>query len=198
MKTKTEEISPLVMYPNGILRQKCEPITSFNEDLKIFCQQLSILCNRYEGLGLSAPQVGKTVRVIAINVEHCPLVTEFGFVPGDCSPTPEKKEYKRKRHAHLINPKIINACSKTHKLKEGCLSLPGIFAKIPRPTSFDVEFQDVKGNTCIEHIEDTAQDIYGIIVQHEIDHLDGVLMIDKIEEFDKSKLINKINKLRRR
>jgi peptide deformylase len=97
----------------------------------------------------------------------------------------------------LINPIISNVGTKEFKYKEGCLSLPKILAWVSRPSSFDVTFQSIDGKTYIEHITDTSKDIYGIIVQHEVDHLQGKLMIDKMSEFDAIKLSSKINKLRR-
>lgn len=198
MKSKNEFVGTIVLYPNGTLRIPCKPITNFNEDLKAFCRQLSIICHKTEAYGLSAPQVGKSVNVIAINVDQCPLVDEFGFVPGDCDPNPVQKQYKRKRSRILINPVISDVSTETFKYKEGCLSFPGIFGWVTRPSKFTVTFQDENGKTCVEKIEDTSKDIYGIIVQHEIDHLNGVLMIDRMSEFEKNKLIGKINKLRRK
>jgi peptide deformylase len=192
-----EYIDPVIKYPNSILRVVSTPIEVVNAEVKDFTQMLLIVCRKQNGLGLSAPQVGKSVRIIVIDTKKCPLIDDYGFVPGDCSPKPIKKEYKRERHCYLINPVISNVSKKEFKYKEGCLSLPGVSGWVSRPTSFDVTFQDINGKVHTEHIEDTSTDIYGIIVQHELDHLDGKLFIDKINKFDKMKLTNKINKLRK-
>ena len=198
MKNNKEQIDPVVKYPSGILRIPCVPIEKVDAEVKSFTQIMHIICKRYDAYGLAAPQVGKSVRVIVVDAKKCPLVTEFGYQPGDCSPNPVKKEYKRERHCYLINPVISNVGTNQFKYKEGCLSLPKVKAWVTRPSSFDVTFLGVDGKTYTEHIEDTSKDMYGIIVQHEVDHLDGVLMIDKVSSFDAMKISSKINKLRRK
>ena len=196
LKKKIEYVCPIVKYPNSVLREVCKPIEEVTQEVKNFAQTLLIVCRREKGLGLSAPQVGKKVRIIVVETNSCPLVDDFGFQPGDSSPNPVKKQFKRKRHCYLINPVISNVGNGTFRYKEGCLSLPKIHGWVTRPSSFDVTFQDVDGKTYTEKIVDTSKDIYGIIVQHEIDHLDGKLLIDKLSEMDIIKLTNRINKLR--
>lgn len=191
------QVDPVIKYPNGILRQPCKPIEKIDAEVKNFAQQMLIVCKKYDAYGLAAPQVGHNVNIIVVNSKSCPLVDEFGFQPGDSSPTPVQKNYKRERHCYLINPVISNVGTKEFKYKEGCLSLPKILAWVSRPSSFDVTFQSLDGKTYTEHISDTSKDIYGIIVQHEVDHLHGVLMIDRVSDFDAAKLSSKINKLRR-
>jgi len=198
MKIKPPIIDPIIKYPNGLLRRQCIEVASITPEVKNFAQQLLIICRLYEGMGLSAPQVGKTVRVIAIDTKLCPLVKEFGYQPGDCSPTPTEKEYTRERHAYLINPIISNTSEAKFKYKEGCLSLPGVKGWVTRPSSFDVTFMTLDGKTYTEHISDTSKDIYGIIVQHEIDHLNGKLFTDMMSGYDLLNITNKMNKLRRK
>lgn len=189
---------PIVKYPDSILRMACSPIKEVTQEVKSFAQQLLIVCKALEGMGLSAPQVGKTVCIIVVDTKLCPLVQEFGYDPGDTSPTPVEKSYRRERHPYLINPVISNQSTEMSKYKEGCLSLPGIHGYVNRPIKLDITFQGLDGKTYTEHIEDTTKDIYGIIVQHEVDHLDGKLFIDKMDKYDYDKIINKVNKLRRK
>lgn len=198
MKMKPPIIDPIIKYPNGLLRQQCAEVTSITPEVKNFAQQLLIICRLYEGQGLSAPQVGKSIRIIVVDNKLCPLVKDFGYQPGDCSPTPVEKEYMRERHPYLINPVISNIGEAKFKYKEGCLSLPGVNGWVTRPSSFDVTFMALDGKTYTEHITDTSKDKYGIIVQHEIDHLDGKLFTDKMSGYDLLNLTNKMNKLRRK
>ena len=191
-------VDPILKYPNSILREVCNPIENINDEVKNFAQTMFIICKRNSAFGLSAPQVGKKVRVIVINHQFCPLVDDFGFTPGDCSPNPVKKAFKRDRHSYLINPVITSIGTNTFKYKENCLSLPKVSGWVSRPSSLEVTFQDVDGKTYTEKVEDTSRDIYGIIVQHEIDHLDGKLFIDKMSPYDIQRIQNKINKLRRK
>jgi peptide deformylase len=192
-----EYVDPIIKYPNNILRGISKPIEVVNEEVKDFTQMLLIVCKKQSGFGLSAPQVGKNVRIIVIDTKKCPLVDDYGIAPGDCSPTPTPRNYKRERNCYLINPIISNISTKEFKYKEGCLSIPRVNGWVSRPSSFDVTFQDVNGKVHTEHIQDTSKDVYGIIVQHEIDHLNGKLFIDKLNNFDMMKLTNKINKLRK-
>jgi len=199
MKEKKKFVDPVLKYPNAMLREICSPVEGVGSpEVKGFAQKLLIVCRMFEAFGLSAPQVGIPLRVVVIETKSCPLVKEFGYDPGDCSPNPIQKEYTRERHCYLINPIISNVSKETFKYKEGCLSLPKIQGVVSRPRSFDVTFFGVDGKSYTEHIKDTSTDVYGIIVQHEIDHLDGKLFIDKMDNFNLMKINNRINKLRRK
>jgi peptide deformylase len=185
-------------YPDEHLRKVCTPIETVTDEVKAFCRQLSIACVKLEGLGLAAPQVYHNVRIVAINVDHCDKVTEYGYDPGDTSSSPTQGHYSRKRNSILINPVITPLDDKMVKTKEACLSIPGVCCYVPRYKNISVSFIDAWGKPQVEVIRDCEADIYGIIVQHEVDHLDGKLFIDRIDQFEKNKVINKINKLRRR
>jgi peptide deformylase len=162
-------------YPDPVLRKKSEPVIDFNEETNKICLELSAFCWHIMAMGLSAPQVGISKRILVINKQIAMNI---------------------KRPSIFINPIIVNATGES-VYKEGCVSLPEIFGNVKRFNSFDVEYQDVDGNKHVEHVENTSNDIFGTIIQHECEHLDGGLFIDKLSSFDKDKVIGKINKLRK-
>lgn len=175
------------VYPDPILRQKSIIITDFTEEnIKTFCRQLGLFCRKNMALGISAPQVGVSRRIFVINQD---IQSKILY---------ENKDTKHltSRPILFINPVIKNVTGES-VYKEGCMSLPGIYGNVKRFNQFDLEYQDIDGNTHIEHVEDTSKDLFGTIVQHEIEHLDGILFIDKLSSYDKDKVIGKINKLRK-
>jgi peptide deformylase len=185
---ETEEMY-IRVYPDPILRLKSDLVTDFSEEnLKVFCRHLALFCKGNRALGLSAPQVGVSRRIFVINQD-----IQAKILYDD----PANKKYVITRPLLFINPVIKNAVDES-TYKEGCMSFPGIYGNVKRFNSFDLEYQDIGGITHIEHVYDTSNDLFGTIVQHEIDHLDGILFIDKLSSYDKDKVIKKINKLRKK
>lgn len=116
------------------------------------------------GVGLAAPQVGESLAVVVINIQplpHRPLAIPFEAV--------------------MINPKIVNLIGKPKQLWESCISSgdgqPGFFAKVPRYPKLEVEYRDAQGRLCIEKFSG----LVAHVVQHEVDHLNGILFVDRIE-----------------
>lgn len=133
-----------------ILRQVAEPVTEFNDELLSLCRQMLDFMIANKGIGLAAPQVGISKRIVIANL---------GI------PNP-----------FLINPKIVETEGE-YKFKEGCLTFPGLFLDVKRAQTVTVSYQDVKGN----HYENTLHKMFAVIIQHEIDHLDGKLFIDRVK-----------------
>ena len=162
------EASHSVFYPlitgkeNPLLRQKSAPVTDFNREIQDFSDILLELMYAYDGVGLSAPQLGELIRVIA--------VTHWKQPPGSKQKARIIGEYV------MINPEIIQHSEKKQINEEACLSLPKIFGKVERYDWIKVRYFDPKGNLHIKRI----QGFSAVVVQHEIDHLDGILFTDKI------------------
>jgi peptide deformylase len=165
----------IYQYPEQVLRKQSVVITEFNDQTKKLCYDLAAFCWNIMAMGLSAPQIGVSKRVIVVN---------------------KQVALNLKRPSIFINPVIVNASGES-VYKEGCVSLPGIFGNVKRFNTFDLEYQDIEGNKHVEHVADTSKDVFGTIVQHECEHLDGGLFIDKLSAYDKDKVIKKINKLRK-
>jgi peptide deformylase len=145
----------IVNYPHPALRAKAKPVASIDKDVQIAAGQMLELMYKNEGLGLAAQQVALDYQLLVIN-----------FV-GD----PEKKD----QEVVAINPVIVEAKGAV-KEREGCLSFPGLYQDIRRAKTVRVQYYDLTGQAK----EMTCPDLPARVWQHEIDHLNGVLFIDKM------------------
>jgi len=140
---------------NEILRAKSARVTSFDKKLKKLVADMKETMLAADGVGLAAPQIGQNIRVITIL---------FQADKHTC------------RQMEMINPEIIETSCEYELGEEGCLSIPGEWGKVDRPACVTIRFQDASGR------EQTLQmnELNSRVVQHEIDHLDGVLFVDRI------------------
>ena len=152
----------IVQYPHPALRHKAEPVKSITKELHIQVGTMLELMYANEGLGLAAPQIAVANRVLVMNFS------------GD--PEDKSQEYV------AINPVILDEKG-TVEDREGCLSFPGLFSKVRRARGVKVQAYNLKG----ELYEMTALDLPARVWQHEIDHLDGVLFIDKMGSLGRSR-----------
>jgi len=142
----------IITIPNKILRQKAEKIPADeikNGDFLNLMQEMTKLMLTHDGIGLAAPQVGQSIRLIVIN-------TAGGALP-------------------LFNPRIIKKSWRKEIEEEGCLSVPKTWGDVKRHYKITVTALDTKG----EKITFEAKGLFARVLQHEIDHLDGILFIDK-------------------
>lgn len=151
----------VVKYPDPRLREVCTPIEEIDDRLVALVEQMWRIMLDSRGVGLAAPQVGVTVRL---------LTATPSFSPDDL------RVY--------INPKIIEASGSIEE-DEGCLSFPMIYTKVKRSATITVEAIDLEGNA----FQETCGDLHARIIQHEIDHLDGRLLVDRMGTL--SKLTNR-------
>lgn len=162
----------LYTYPDKILSQKCERVAEVNDDIRKLLDDMLETMYADKGVGLAAPQIGLAKRIIVIDDK----VTEEGK-PG---PHP----------IHMVNPEIIKKSEEKFWFNEGCLSVPGQCAEVERHYAVTVKYLDYNG---VERILD-AEDYLAVIIQHETDHLDGVLYIDRISRLKRNMIIKKLKK----
>tara|TARA_B100000963_G_scaffold237714_1_gene207861 strand:+ start:4992 stop:5516 length:525 start_codon:yes stop_codon:yes gene_type:complete len=159
----------IVVEPDPILRKKSELVEQVNNDTRKLIDDMLQTMYSAPGIGLAAVQIGILKRIIVIDVS--------------------KKE-EEKKPIFLINPKIIFKSKETSLFEEGCLSLPGYFAEIERPAKCKVEYVDYFG----KKTELEAEGLLSTCIQHEIDHLNGVLFIDYLSKLKKDMIIKKLIK----
>lgn len=164
----------LYEYPEPILRQKCEKVSKVDDALRRFLDDMLETMYVDKGCGLAAPQVGCTKRIIVVD------------------PNPSDEDLSARQPLHLINPEIIWHSDETVLFNEGCLSLPDQRAEVERFEKVRVHYTDYNG----DEQEILANDLLAIILQHEIDHLDGILYIDHLSRLKRSRLLNKLDKYR--
>jgi len=148
----------IVTEPNELLHQVCDPVEVFDEQLAQTVTDMRETMHANRGMGLAAPQVGLKQRFII--VEYNPKESDEVIIPFTA----------------LINPRVTWASSDRVKMVEGCLSLPGLEGEVARPRRVRVKAQDVTG----QKIELRASGLFARILQHEIDHLDGILYSDRM------------------
>lgn len=150
------EGDPILKYPDHVLRQVSEPVKRITPEIRQLVSFMRRAMEQAHGIGLAAPQVGRLARVI--------LYTEF--TEGD----------KPQVHA-LVNPVILKMAGQQSEPPEGCLSLPGLQGIVRRAMSVWVKAQNLQGRW----IKFKAEGLTARIIQHEIDHLDGILFIDRAD-----------------
>lgn len=172
-------MSQLNIYtePNPFLHQKCQKVTKFDAELKKLAQDMIETLFSNDGIGLAAPQIGKTIRLIV--VEYNPeRFTGKNSYSKKLMEGKEAKKLKKIPLTVLVNPKITNCSLETEIADEGCLSLPNIEIPIKRSLKINVLAQDLDGN----RLKIRTRDLFARILQHEIDHLDGILITDKTKK----------------
>ena len=155
--TQPLELS-LTLYPDPLLRQVALPVTAFDEALRVLVAAMYERMQQSKGVGLAAPQVGLKRRILVLNPS------------GD-----------RKDDLTLVNPVIVARSGPDTLFDEGCLSFPGIYAEIRRPERCTVRAFDVEGR----ELEAEHSGFESRIIQHEYDHLEGVLLVDRMSPTDK-------------
>jgi len=157
MRISTEKLQ-ILYYPDQILRCKCLAVTQINDQIRqVVCRMIELM-HEARGVGLAAPQVGLNWRMFVANPTNEP-----------------DKDYV------FINPVLSKPGKVSAAHEEGCLSIPGVYGQITRPVSITIEAMNESG----ESVQMTADDIAARVWQHETDHLDGVLIIDKMTPMDK-------------
>lgn len=164
-------IYPIVKFPDPVLQQLAEPVTVFDAELRQLVDDMFASMYDAQGVGLAAPQIGISKRLTVIDVSF-------------------QKDPKKK--IVLINPEIVEKTGK-HVAEEGCLSLPEIRDRVTRAATVKVRGQDADGNP----VEVEGTDLLSRAIQHEIDHLDGILFIYRLSRLKRDLQLRKIRKLQK-
>lgn len=158
----------IVKFPADVLRKNTEAVKDINGELALFVQNMIQTMYEGRGIGLAAPQVGSLDSLFVVGLpDEKPLV--------------------------FINPEIIGTSLETEPYEEGCLSLPGVWAKVVRPRSISVQAYNEKGRP----FKLEADGLLARVIQHEFDHLKGTLFIDHLTDFKRDRLMKEYEKVRR-
>ena len=172
----------IVKYPNPVLKKVAAPVTEFDDELRTLVKDMLYTMYKAPGLGLAAPQVGKSLRLFVMDTDY--KREEIEDAQGN--ETYNLSEFSPKV---LITP-IFRDHEGEMLYEEGCLSLPGIFENVRRPEKVTVEYQDMWGN---KHTEE-AHGLYAVCLQHENDHLDGIVFLERLSLLKKNLLRKKFLK----
>ena len=166
-------IRPLVLLPDLRLRLKSEPVEAVSEEIHRLADDMLATMYDAPGIGLAAIQIGVPKRVVVMDLA--------------------KKEEER-RPAVLINPEIVSSSEETNVYEEGCLSIPEFYEEVERPARVRFCYTDLSGR----RVEKDAEGVAATCIQHEIDHLNGVLFIDHLSRLKRERVIKKFAKAAKR
>lgn len=169
-------IRPIIAYGDPVLRKKAVEIDEDYPDLKLVLEDMFETMYHSQGVGLAAPQIGLSIRLFVVDAAP--------FVDEDEEDTEGLRDFKRV----FINPIIIEETGKEWKFEEGCLSIPGIREDVSRQPDVIVEYY----NENFELVEEKLTGLAARVVQHEYDHIEGVLFIDKINPLKKQLIKGKL------
>lgn len=167
-------ILPLVLYPDPRLKMKSEPIAQVDDSVRQLAADMLETMYEEQGIGLAAVQVGVLKRLLVADVEW-------------------KKKGEIGKQYVLINPEIVSNDADLVPYKEGCLSFPDQFAEVERPKAVKVRFLDLNG---VQQEED-FDGLLGTCIQHEIDHLNGIVFPDHVSSLKRDIIFRKAKKIKR-
>ncbi len=192
-------IREIIHLPDPVLRETSKPVERIDEDVLRLLDDMAETMYDAPGIGLAAIQIGIPLRLVTIDVSKRKEEEEAAEgEDGSDSASPEAKpaaedeaeDYPRET-IFMINPKILKFEDTPSTYEEGCLSIPDFFADVERPAGCTVSYLDRQGE---EHIVD-ATGILSTCVQHEVDHLDGLLFIDKLSRLKRDMVVRKFTKI---
>ena len=164
-------VRTILTEPNKILRQISQPVESVGKEEQLLMDDMLETMYAANGIGLAAIQVGIPKRIIVMDIS---------------------KDENKKEPMYFVNPVVKNKNPVKSTYEEGCLSVPNQFAEIDRPSKCDIEFLDYNGNKKTI----SAEGLFATCIQHEMDHLEGILFIDHLSKLKKSMILKKLSKLK--
>ena len=185
-------IREILEVPDPRLKQVSKPVETFDDELKTLVADMFETMYDAPGIGLAAIQVGVPLRVLVIDLqpEDPDAEPEVCHSHGDHHHT--HQPIRREPHV-FINPEILDPSDDYIVYQEGCLSVPEIYADVERPSHIRARWQDLDGTV---H-EEAMEGLMAICLQHEMDHLEGVLFIDHLSRFKRQMVLKKLEKLRK-
>lgn len=163
---------PILILPDARLRAVADPIDKVDDDVKQLAKDMLDTMYAAPGIGLAAPQVGELRRLVVMDL------AKDGETPDPIV---------------MINPEILKFSDETVVTEEGCLSIPDLYYEVERPADVTVKYTDLEGNT----VTRDATERLSICIQHELDHLDGVLYIDYLSRLKRDRVLKKFEKAER-
>ena len=185
-------IRPIIEIPDSLLKQVSAPVEKFDDDLRALVADMFETMYDAPGIGLAAVQVGVPSRVLVIDLQ-----------PEDEEAEPEVcTAHGGHHHTHrptikqprvFINPVLSDPSEEVAIYSEGCLSVPEVYADVERPISVRAQWQDLDGK---QH-DEVIDGFLATVLQHEMDHLEGIVFIDRLSRLKRQMAVKKLEKLRR-
>jgi peptide deformylase len=180
-------IRKILTEPNKILREKSLRVENVNKNIQQLMDDMLETLHAAPGIGLAAIQIGVAKRVIVLDISRSRNDNNIGRDKDDANKNEDKET---KEPMYFVNPEIIWKSKDKFTYEEGCLSLPNQFAEIDRPKQCHIKYLDYNGHPQ----ELRADGLLATCIQHEIDHLEGILFIDYLSKLKKEMIIKKLSK----
>ncbi len=174
-------ILPIRAFGDAVLRKKCQPISADYPDLKILIDQMFETMSSANGIGLAAPQIGLDIRLFVVDVSS--LANDEDYIDIASKLKGFRKVF--------INAQILEEFGEEWKFNEGCLSIPDVREDVKRKESIVIEYLD---ENFVKHTE-TFSDIRARVIQHEYDHIEGILFTDHLSALKKKMVKGKLMKI---
>ena len=160
----------ILVVPHPVLKQVSKPVDTVDDDLRALMDDMLETMYEAPGIGLAAIQIGVAKRVIVMDIAR-----------QEEEPAPR----------YFVNPEILWASEETAPYEEGCLSVPEIYDEVERPARVKLRYLNYQG----EQIEEDAEGLFAVCIQHEMDHLNGVLFIDHLSRLKREQAVKKVKKM---
>lgn len=174
----------------AVLKQISAPVAEVDDGVRALMDDMLETMYAAPGIGLAAVQVGDVRRVIVMDLNDRVLEGE------DVAPEPvegEAEDQSRRNPRYLVNPEILWASDEIYAYEEGCLSVPEYFDEVERPGKVRIRYLDYNGKS----VEEEVEGLFAVCIQHEMDHLEGVLFIDHLSRLKRERAVAKVKKLAR-
>ncbi len=154
---------PIRIYGDPVLKKVSEPVPDIDEKVFNFSRDMAVTMRKARGIGLAAPQVGRNIRIVTIDLDALEIGSGVQV---------------------LINP-VVKYVEGRSVMEEGCLSIPGLYWDVTRPSKVVVEALELLPDGKVREVEIEADELYARVILHEIDHLDGVLFVDRLPDSER-------------
>jgi peptide deformylase len=162
-------IRDILVVPNPVLKQVSRPVEKVDDELRALMDDMLETMYAAPGIGLAAVQIGVPKRVIVMDLA---------------------REGEEKQPRYFVNPEVLWASEETKGYEEGCLSVPEYFDEVQRPAQVKIRYLSYQG----EQVEEDADGLFAVCIQHEMDHLDGILFIDHLSRLKREQAVKKVKK----
>ena len=162
-------IREILVVPNPVLKQVSQPVEAVTDELRALMDDMLETMYAAPGIGLAAIQIGVAKRIIVMDLA---------------------REGEDKQPRYFVNPEIVWASEDTAPYEEGCLSVPEIYEEVERPAQVKLRYLNYQ----CEQVEEEADGLFAVCIQHEMDHLEGVLFIDHLSRLKREQAIKKVKK----
>ena len=159
----------ILVVPDPVLKQVSAPVAAVDDELRALMDDMLETMYAAPGIGLAAIQIGVPKRVIVMDIA---------------------RQDEPKAPRYFVNPEILWASEETVPYEEGCLSVPEIYDEVERPARVKLRYLNYQG----EQVEEDAEGLFAVCIQHEMDHLDGVLFIDHLSRLKREQAVKKVKK----